>query len=154
MLGLPCGLSSSCTASPVVCQCLIAVASPGVEHGLWAGGLQLWRTGSRAQVQKLRQMGLIALWRHVGLPGSKIEPVSPALASGFFATEPPGEPPFFYFCVSTIFFFFFFLSSMSPSCHGLPKWLGVLLKILLFLLYWISSNICSGLPFMSLDRIK
>lgn len=50
--------------------------------------------------------------------------------------------------------FLFFLSSMSPSCHGLPKWLGVLFKILLFFLYWISSNICSGLPFMSLDRIK
>ena len=49
---------------------------------------------------------------------------------------------------------FFALSSTSPACHGLPKWFGVLLKILLFLLYWVSSNICSGLPFMSLDRIK
>ena len=26
------------------------------------------------------------------LPGSGIEPVSPALAGGFFATEPPGKP--------------------------------------------------------------
>ena len=26
------------------------------------------------------------------LPGSGIEPVSPALAGGFFTTEPPGKP--------------------------------------------------------------
>ena len=27
-----------------------------------------------------------------GLPGSRIEPMSPALAGGFFATGPPGKP--------------------------------------------------------------
>ena len=27
-----------------------------------------------------------------GLPRSGIEPVSPALVGGFFATEPPGKP--------------------------------------------------------------
>ena len=30
--------------------------------------------------------------RHVGLPRSGIKPVSPALAGGFFITEPPGKP--------------------------------------------------------------
>jgi len=29
------------------------------------------------------------------LPGPGIEPVSPALAGGFFATESPGKPPIY-----------------------------------------------------------
>ena len=49
---------------------LIAMASLGV--------------GSRAQAQLLRSM-----W---DLPGAGIEPVSPALADGFFTTEPPEKP--------------------------------------------------------------
>ena len=40
-------------------------------------------------------MGLVAPW-HVGvfmdLPGSGIEPVSPARVGGFFTPEPPGKP--------------------------------------------------------------
>ena len=39
----------------------------------------------------LQSSGLIAP-RHVGLPGSGIEPVSAALSGGFFTTEPPGKP--------------------------------------------------------------
>ena len=35
--------------------------------------------------------GLASL-RHVDLPGSGIEPVSSALAGGFFTTEPSGKP--------------------------------------------------------------
>ena len=31
------------------------------------------------------------------LPGPGIEPVSPASASGFFTTEPPGKPPQVFF---------------------------------------------------------
>ena len=31
------------------------------------------------------------------LPGSGIDPVSPALAGGFFTTEPSGKPPVFSF---------------------------------------------------------
>ena len=36
-------------------------------------------------------MGLVAhsMW---DLPGSGIEPMSPAAADGFFTTEPPGKP--------------------------------------------------------------
>ena len=37
---------------------------------------------------------------HVCLPDPGIEPVSPALAGGFFTTEPPGKPPS---CIRTIF---------------------------------------------------
>jgi len=39
-------------------------------------------------------MGLVAA-QHVGSSWTKgIEPVSPALAGGFFTTEPPGKPSF------------------------------------------------------------
>ena len=52
-------------------------------------GFSLWRllllqgTGSRAQL-------LRGMWDP---PGQGIEPGSPALAGGFLATRPPGEPP-------------------------------------------------------------
>ena len=38
------------------------------------------------------------------LPGSEIKPVSPALAGGFFTTEPPGKPPgsTFYIFICTL----------------------------------------------------
>ena len=36
------------------------------------------------------------IYVHAPLPG--IEPVSPALADGFFTTEPPGKSWIFYFC--------------------------------------------------------
>ena len=70
VLGLPC-----CTGFPlvVVSGLLFAVASLVVEHGLSSCGT--W-------AQSLRGM-----W---DLPGSGIEPVSPALAGRFFTTEPPG----------------------------------------------------------------
>ena len=45
-------------------------------------------SSGRAWAQWLRGIG--------GLPGSGIEPVSPALAGGFFATEPPGKPSQFH----------------------------------------------------------
>ena len=32
-----------------------------------------------------------------GLPGSGIEPVSPALAGEFFTTKPPGKPGIFFY---------------------------------------------------------
>ena len=41
-------------------------------------------------------MGLVAL-QCVGFARSGIEPVSPALAGGFFTIEPPGKPLFFFF---------------------------------------------------------
>ena len=51
----------------------------------------MWFLGSRAQAQRLWGTGLVAL-RHVDLPGSGVKPVSPALADGFFITEPLGSP--------------------------------------------------------------
>jgi len=33
------------------------------------------------------------------LPGSEIKPISPALAGGFFTTDPSGKPPNLYFLV-------------------------------------------------------
>ena len=54
--------------------------------------LLLWSTDSRAHW--LSSCGTRALLLHSmwDLPGSGIEPTSPALAGGFFTTEPPGEP--------------------------------------------------------------
>ena len=70
----------------------------------------LWRTGSRMlRLQELQRVGSVAvtpglqgtgcvvvahkfschMW---ALPGSGIEPMSPAVAGSFFTTEPPGKP--------------------------------------------------------------
>ena len=45
--------------------------------------LRLSSCGARAQLSR-------GMW---DLPGSGIEPMSPALTGGFFTTEPPGRPP-------------------------------------------------------------
>ena len=60
------------------------VAAPALEHRL----------------NSCSTLGLVAL-QHVGAPRSGIEPVSPALASRFFTTEPPGKPPNSKFCLNT-----------------------------------------------------
>ena len=60
-------------ATVVVCGLFVAVASLVVEPGL---------QGVRAQ----RPCGMS------DIPGSGIESLSPALAGGFFTTEPPGSP--------------------------------------------------------------
>ena len=59
------------------------------------------------------------------LPGSGIEPVSPALTGGFFASEPAAEP--LHLCLLAIFFLFFEVAtccSVTQLCltlwpHGL-----------------------------------
>ena len=51
------------------------VGAPGLEH-------RLSRCGTQAKL-------LCGMW---DLPGSGIEPVSPALVGRFFTTEPPGKP--------------------------------------------------------------
>ena len=67
----------------------MAVASLVVERrlqGMWA---------SVVVAPKLSSCGAQAQWPH-GMwdhPGPRIEPRSPALASRFFTTEPPGKPP-------------------------------------------------------------
>ena len=63
--------------------------------GCEACGLQqLWLLGFRAQARWLWRMGFVALWLY-DLPGSGIEPVSPALAGGFFNHWLPGKPGWF-----------------------------------------------------------
>ena len=47
----------------------------------------MWNTG-----WELRGTGLVAPEHVEHLPRSGIEPMSPALAGGFFTTEPPGKP--------------------------------------------------------------
>ena len=63
--------------------------------GSWA--LELGLSSCGAQALLLRGM-----W---DLPGSGIEPLSPALAGGFFTTEPPGEP-----CVQVFLWTYVFVS--------------------------------------------
>lgn len=53
---------------------------------------QLQFLGSRAQVQKLRHMRLVAP-QHVGSFRSRDQTVSPSLAGGVSTTEPPGKAP-------------------------------------------------------------
>ena len=61
-----------------------------------ARGLSSW--GSQAIAQTLNSCGAWASLLHSmwGLPGSGIEPMSPALAGGFLATEPPGKPSYLF----------------------------------------------------------
>ena len=83
-----------------VCGLLIAVTSLVVAHrlqGVWASvfaacGLSI--CGSRA----LEHGSIVVAHRFIfscgiwDLPGSWVEPMSPALPSGFFTTEPSGKP--------------------------------------------------------------
>ena len=76
----PLGTQASMVAVCGFCSC----SSPALEHRL-----------SSCDTTKLH----LGLW---GLPGSGIEPVSPALTGRFFTAEPPGKPH----CVSFRAFFF------------------------------------------------
>ena len=99
------GLSSSCgeggSCLVVVLGVLIVVASVISECRLLgmrastvlAGGL----SGSGSQVLEHRlssrstlDLLFLSMWDPLG-PG--IKPISPALAGGFFTTDPPGKPP-------------------------------------------------------------
>ena len=78
------GLLSGCRARPLGCalQYLRRAGSGAAD--------------SRAPERRLSSCGTQA-WLLLGtwdLPGPEIEPQSPALAGGFFATEPPGKPAF------------------------------------------------------------
>ena len=83
-------LSGTCASGVVVLGLLIVVASLGIGHrlsGKCASGvvvLGLWSTGSVV-------MGRGSSCPMAGLPGPGIEQASPALAGGFFTSEPPGK---------------------------------------------------------------
>ena len=57
---------------------------------MWARLLQLWAMEHRLSSCDAHT-GLVALW-YVGSSRFVIEPMSPALAGGFFITEPSGRP--------------------------------------------------------------
>ena len=94
VLGLPCcmvfsagaesgGCSSlHCTLRWPPCCGARALASVVVAHGPQALERRLSTCGTRAELPH-------SLWH---LPGSRIEPVSPALAGGSFTTKPPAKP--------------------------------------------------------------
>ena len=84
----------------VICRLRIEVASFVAEHGLqgtWASVVaasKLSNFSSQALEHRLSSCGSGAQLPHSmwDLPGPEIEPVSPALADGFFTTEPPWKP--------------------------------------------------------------
>ena len=82
------GLLSSCGAWASHCGGYSCCGATGSRA---CGLQQLWLSDSRARAQELWYTVLIArgMWN---LPRSGIEPVSPALAGGFFTTELPGKP--------------------------------------------------------------
>ena len=55
---------------------------------------QSWLLGSRAGAQSLGHTGLVVP-HHMDLPRSGMETASPALANGFFTSEPPGKPCYY-----------------------------------------------------------
>ena len=85
---------------------LTAVASLVADRELqqlWDVGSEAWLLGSRSQAQQLWRTGLVAP-RHVRSSG--IEPVSPALAGGFFTTEPSRKPHLCRFCPKPCLYFY------------------------------------------------
>lgn len=75
------------------CAGSLVEVSGGCRYwGAWASRrsrwLLLWNTGTRAQVQQLWCLALVAAssW---ALPGAGIQPVSPVLAGGFLSGVPP-----------------------------------------------------------------
>ena len=99
---------AACGLSPVIvnggcpllqCSGFSAVASLAVGHRLQAQGLQslqhvtqqLWLAGSRACVQQLWRMRLVAL-RNVGSSWTRIKPASLTLQVRILTTGPPGNP--------------------------------------------------------------
>ena len=81
---------------------LIVVAQASHRNGFSCCGAQalgcegVRSSGSRALEHRLSSCGagtqlLHSMWDPPGI-GARIEPMSPALAGGFFTTEPPGKP--------------------------------------------------------------
>ena len=77
----------------------LTVATSLVKHGLWgaqaSAACGFSGCSSQALEHRLSSCGaqaqlLLDMW---DLPRPGIEPVCPALADGFFTTQPPGKPP-------------------------------------------------------------
>ena len=74
-------------------------------HGLRFTAPGPWRAELDSCVSRTQL--LRGMW---GFPGSGIEHVSPALAGGFFITEPPGEPLNNSFLIECVMYVFFILT--------------------------------------------
>ena len=79
----------------MVREFLIAVASLTVERGLYS----TW-----ASVLAAQGLSSCGVWAELpcgmrDLPGSRIEPMSPALVGGFLTTGPPEKSIFFFLCL-------------------------------------------------------
>ena len=73
----------SCCGARLQSSQVLAVASHGLSsHSSWSRELRLRSRGTGIEL-------LRGMW---DLPGSGIKSMSPALAGGFFTTEPPGKP--------------------------------------------------------------
>ena len=96
-LGLHCCVGSSLV---VMCGLLIEVASLAVGHrlsGMWASvvvacGLNSCSYWALEHKFNSCGHGLSCSAAYGNLPGPGIEPMFPAMAGGFFTTEPPGRP--------------------------------------------------------------
>ena len=79
-----CGLFSSCGEQGLLSSCGVRASHCGGFSccGTWARASVVGHVGSTAQL-------LPGIW---DLPDPEIELMSPALADGFFTTEPPGKP--------------------------------------------------------------
>ena len=92
-----------------------ARASADVARGLSSWGSQA--LGHRPNNCGARASLVCSMW---GLPGSRIKPMSPALAGGNFITEVPGKPSAHFFISTSFwyirvkFFFIFVLLSLLP----------------------------------------
>ena len=94
-------------------------------HGSLPWLLLLWSSGSVAAAPGLWSMGstlqCVGLVLHSmgDLPGPGMEPTSPALAGGFFTTEPPGEPCCFLEIFKIFVYAFIFGCAVSLlQCTG------------------------------------
>ena len=85
----------------LTCVVCLAVPGPVAAHRLSLVAVRGFgvpaaspRRSTGARARRLSSLGTQAELHHGmwGLPRPGIEPMSPALADGFFATEPPGRP--------------------------------------------------------------
>ena len=112
------GLFSSCGKQGLCYSCSVRVShSSGFSCcGVWAlGPLGFSSCGSWALEHRLDSCDtqtklFCGMW---DLPGSGIEPVSPALAGGFFTTKPPGKP--------LAIFLNYFLQEMLAETCSVPR---------------------------------
>ena len=84
------GLLSSCGVWVLITVAFLVWSTDSSEHR----PQQLWQVASVVAAPRIWSIGSVAvvLSYSSAHPGPGIQPVSPALASRFFTTEPPGKP--------------------------------------------------------------